>query len=153
MRFCDLFVEYKINLKEIKSTIPFTKLPLYRKIFIVVLFACTVLSGIMMLVGLRWFSFIPLLIGVCALIIFLIIDSTKNNLKIMLKSHYIPYSERRMEMMLKLLQEHKIDIDNAEALDSLIEEAKIEQLKSDYIAPIKNPLGYCVQLYFQLLFI
>lgn len=28
MRFCDLFISYKIGLKSIKSTIPFTKLPL-----------------------------------------------------------------------------------------------------------------------------
>lgn len=32
MRFCDLFISYKIGLKSIKSTIPFTKLPLYLQI-------------------------------------------------------------------------------------------------------------------------
>lgn len=37
MRFCDLFISYKIGLKSIKSTIPFTKLPLYRKIFVIIL--------------------------------------------------------------------------------------------------------------------
>ena len=36
MRFCDLFISYKIGLKSIKSTIPFTKLPLYRKIFVII---------------------------------------------------------------------------------------------------------------------
>ena len=35
MRFCDLFISYKIGLKNIKSTIPFTKLPLYRKIIVI----------------------------------------------------------------------------------------------------------------------
>ena len=32
MRFCDFFISYKIGLKGIKNSIPFTQLPLYRKI-------------------------------------------------------------------------------------------------------------------------
>lgn len=47
MRFCDLFISYKIGLKDIKSTIPFTKLPLYRKIFVIILFASAIISFIL----------------------------------------------------------------------------------------------------------
>ena len=49
MRFCDLFISYKIGLKGIKSTIPFTKLPLYRKIFVIIFFASAIVSGILLL--------------------------------------------------------------------------------------------------------
>ena len=49
MRFCDLFISYKIGLKSIKSTIPFTKLPLYRKIFVIILFASAIISGILLI--------------------------------------------------------------------------------------------------------
>ncbi len=37
MRFCDIFISYKIGLKNLKNTIPFTKLPLYRKIAVIAL--------------------------------------------------------------------------------------------------------------------
>lgn len=46
MRFSDLFISYKIGLKEIKSTIPFTKLPLYRKIAVITLFSISILCVI-----------------------------------------------------------------------------------------------------------
>ena len=32
MRFCDFFISYKIGLKGIKNSIPFTQLPLYLNI-------------------------------------------------------------------------------------------------------------------------
>ena len=38
MRFCDFFISYKIGLKGIKNSIPFTQLPLYRKIAIILIF-------------------------------------------------------------------------------------------------------------------
>lgn len=46
MRFCDLFISYKIGLKNIKNTIPFTKLPLYRKTFVIILLADEIISYI-----------------------------------------------------------------------------------------------------------
>ena len=98
MRFCDLFISYKIGLKNIKSTIPFTKLPLYRKIFLIILFASVITSSILLIFQQTWFSYIPIGFGILSLIVFFIIDSTKRNLEVMLKGHYIPYSEKRMLM-------------------------------------------------------
>lgn len=46
MRFCDLFISYKIGLKDIKSTIPFTKLPLYRKIAVVAIFSIIIINAL-----------------------------------------------------------------------------------------------------------
>lgn len=64
MRFCDLFISYKIGLKDIKSTIPFTKLPLYRKIFVIILFASAIISFILSIFKLTWIAYIPLALGV-----------------------------------------------------------------------------------------
>lgn len=94
MRFCDLFISYKIGLKNIKSTIPFTKLPLHRKIFIIILFASAITSGILLIFRQTWASYIPIGLGVLSLIVFFIIDSTKRNLEVMLKEHYTPYSKK-----------------------------------------------------------
>ena len=140
MRFCDLFISYKIGLKNIKSTIPFTKLPLYRKIFVIILFASTIISGILLIFQQTWASYIPIGLGALSLIAFFIIDSTKRNLKVMLQQHYVPYSEKRMNMTLNVLQYYKIDIHNPNSLDLLIEEAKLAQIQCDYIAPLKIPL-------------
>lgn len=60
MRFCDLFISYKIELKSIKSTIPFTKLPLYRKVFIIILLVGATFSGILCLIKQTWASYIPI---------------------------------------------------------------------------------------------
>lgn len=92
MRFCDLFISYKIGLKGIKSTIPFTKLPLYRKIFVIIFFASAIVSGILLLFKLTLASYIPIALGALSFIIFIIIDSLKRNLEAMLDEHYTPYS-------------------------------------------------------------
>ena len=103
MRFCDLFISYKIGLKNIKSTIPFTKLPLYRKIIVIILFASAITSGILLIFRQTWASYIPIGLGVLSLIIFFIIDSTKRNLEVMLQQHYAPYSEKRINMTINVL--------------------------------------------------
>lgn len=103
MRFCDLFISYKIGLKDIKSTIPFTKLPLYRKIFVIILFASAIISVILSIFKLTWIAYIPLALGVISFIVFLIIDSLKRNLEVMLNEHSSPYSEKRMQMTINVL--------------------------------------------------
>lgn len=140
MRFCDLFISYKIVLKGIKSTIPFTKLPLYRKIFVIIFFASAIVSGILLLFKLTLASYIPIALGALSFIIFIIIDSLKSNLEVMLDEHYTPYSESRMKMVIEVLTKYKIDIHNFEALDMLIDEAKHAQIHCDYLAPLKKPL-------------
>lgn len=139
MRFCDLFISYKIGLKSIKSTIPFTKLPLYRKIFVIILFASAIISGILLIFKQTWASYIPMALGIISLIIFFIIDSMKRNLKVMLQQHYAPYSEKRMNMTINVLKDYGIEIQNFDSLDMLIEEAKQAQIQCDYIAPLKKP--------------
>lgn len=110
MRFCDLFIAYKIGLKEIKNSIPFTKLPLYRKIAVILTFACAILSSIMLICHQVLIALITIIFALVSIAIFLIIDSTKNNLKTMLQNHYTPYSQKRMKMVLNLIENYKIDI-------------------------------------------
>lgn len=140
MRFCDLFISYKIGLKDIKSTIPFTKLPLYRKIAVIATFAITIISVLLFIFKLFIPGFIVFGIGVISLVVFLIIDSRKNKLELMLKEHYSPYSQKRMNMVINVLEEYGINFQNTNTLDLLIDEAQKAQIQSDYLLPLKKPL-------------
>lgn len=138
MRFIDLFISYKIGLKDIKSTIPFTELPLYRKIIIIIFLTGFIISGILLIFKQNIFSFIPIGLSLISLIIFAIIDSKTSNLSYMLENHYIPYSEERMGMTIEVLKKYKIDIENVDSLDMLIMEAKYAQAKCDYLSQFKK---------------
>lgn len=140
MRFCDLFVSYKIGLKSIKNTIPFTKLPFYRKIFMIIFLANAIISMIFLVFQRMWGVYTFLALCILLFLVFFIIDSQKRNLELMLKDYYVPYSEKRMLMTINVLREYKIDIHNSELIDMLIEEAKLAQSQCDYIAPFKKPL-------------
>lgn len=139
MRFCDLFISYKIGLKDIKSTIPFTKLPLYRKIFIIIFLAGITISGILFIFIQNIFSFIPIGFSLIAVIILAIIESKKDNLKYMLENHYIPYSKKRMDMTIEILKKYNINIENLDSLDMLITEAKHAQISCDFLSQFKKP--------------
>lgn len=140
MRFCDIFISYKIGLKSIKSTIPFTKLPLYRKIAVIATFAIIILCVLLFMFKLYIPGFIVFGISIIFLIVFFIIDSRKNNLELMLKEHYLPYSQKRMDMVMNILKEYGIDIHNINTLDLLIDEAQKAQIQSDYLLLLRRPL-------------
>lgn len=140
MRFCDMFISYKISLKSIKNTIPFTKLPLYRKIAVIATFAITIISALLFMFKLYIPALITLGMGILSLILFIIIDSSKNNLKLMLKEHYSPYSQKRMNMLIDILHEYGITVHNTSTIDLLIDEAQKAQIQSDYLLPLKKPL-------------
>lgn len=140
MRFCDFFISYKIGLKGIRSTIPFTKLPLYRKITAVAIFATSVTSAILFMLKLATAGFITLSLGLLSFAVFIIIDSRKRNLEIMLIDHYKPYSQQRMNMVIGILQQYEVDIHNISLINLLIDEAKNAQIQCDYLAPLKKAL-------------
>lgn len=140
MRFSNFFISYKIGLKNIKSTIPFTKLPLYRKIFIILVFVLGVLG---MLFAFFYCTTVSLLfsISLCVCVILsLVIDSTKKNQDEMLKKHYAPYSAERMSMVCDLLEQYNLKTTDFEKIDLLIEEAKSAQTQCDYYDTLKKPL-------------
>ena len=133
MRFRDLFIRYKIGLKDIESPFPFTELPLYRKIFIIIFLTGFIISGFLLIFIKNMFSFIPIGLSIISLITFAIIDSKKSNLSYMLENHYIPYSEKRMSMIIKVLKEYKINIENVDSIDMLITEAECAWVKYDFL--------------------
>lgn len=140
MRFCDLFISYKIGLKGIKSTIPFTKLPFYRKIAVALIFTFSLISAFLLIIKYYKIAFTIMSATILLLIIFLIIDSTKRNLEKMLKQHYSPYSQKRMRMVIQVLEKYKIDVKNMDLIDMLISEAKAAQIQCDYLTPLKKSI-------------
>lgn len=140
MRFSDLFISYKIGLKGIKSTIPFSKLPLHRKVALIIFFTSGVTSVILFLLNITIVSCVTFGLGLLTIIIFIILDSMKRNLKNMLDHHYAPYSRKRMEMVINVLQSYGIDIHRHDSIDLLIEEAKSAQIQNDYLSPLKKPI-------------
>jgi hypothetical protein len=140
MRFCDFFISYKIGLKGIQNIIPCTKLPLYRKIAVVTTFALILFGLILSFFKKPIASLATYGIAIFLLLIFVIIDSTKSNLQLMLDEHYAPYSTDRMNMTINILEKYNIDITDKASIDLLISEAESAQLHSDYFLPLKKPL-------------
>ncbi|EGF23598.1 hypothetical protein [Fannyhessea vaginae] len=140
MRFLELFMSYKIGLQGIKSTIPFTELPLYRQVCMTVFLVGLIMTGILYVYIHNLFTLIPSIISVLSVIIFAIIDSRKTNLNYMLKNYYIPYSNQRIQMTIEVLREYNIDFNNVESLNMLIEEAKYAQTECDIFAKFQKPL-------------
>lgn len=139
MRFSNLFISYKIGLKDIKNTIPFTKLPLYRKVFMIIFLTGIIITGILLIFAQNIFLFIPVGLSLISIVIFAIIDSKKGNLSFMLENNYIPYSKKRMDMTIKVLKRYNINIENLDSLDMLIKEAKYAQAECDILSQFKKP--------------
>ncbi len=137
-RFCDLFTSYEIGLRGIKNKIPFLKLPFYRKIFAVLFFFEAIFAFVLTSLNSYFVLYIFALMFI-TLLLFLIIDSQKKNLEIMLEKYYKPYSQKRMELIISILNQYKIDINDKETIDLLIEEAIRAQSKCDYLAPFEKP--------------
>lgn len=139
MRFCDFFIEYKLGLKEIKNTIPYTKLPLPRKIVIVVLFVIGVIELILLILQNEKWAAITMVIFFLLLLIFTIIDSSKKNTRYMLENYYKIYSQKRMNMVILILNSYKIKITDTNSIDLLISEAKTAQIEYDSFLALKKP--------------
>ena len=140
MRFCDFFIEYKIGLKELKTSIPWTKLPLYRKIFIVLIFITGVTGLIFGTLGNIAGSLIIFLLFIVLFTVFFIIDSSKRNLRKMLDNHYSLTSQRRIDLLLATLRSYNINYNDVNKIDLLIKQAEESKIKSDPFIDIQKPL-------------
>lgn len=139
MRFCDFFLSYKIALRDLRQMIPLTKLPLYRKVFLVIFTACGIVSGILFVIGLCLAATFILSVGILLLLGFAFMDTRKKNLQKMLDEHYRPYSGERMKKTEEVLKLYGLDSGDAETIDRLIEEAKYAQEKCDYAEALRKP--------------
>ena len=139
MRFCDFFIEYKLGLKEISKYITWPKLPLYKKICIIIMFIC--LSAFITFSILQKDKLISLTTVFCviSLIVFLILDSTPKKQSQMLREHYKPYSNTRINMVMKLLNNYNISQFDTERIDLLINQAKEAQIAMDPFFSIIKP--------------
>lgn len=139
MRFSDFFINYKLGTKEIKTTIPFKELPLFKKIFMMLLFVFAVLGIIFALLDYSKVAFAFIFTMIILVIIFIVIDSRPKNLSNNLTNYHIPYSQERMNMLCELLSNYKINLSDCNKIDLLIEEAKHEQTHCDYYNTLKTP--------------
>ncbi len=135
MRFCDMFISYKIGLKSIKRTSPFIKLPLYRKIVVIVNFVIFIVSFLLFMFQKSVVAIVALLIGIALFMVFI---ESKKHLKYMLNEHLLKYSQKRMDMVIGILRKYHIDIHDTNTIDLLIDEAQKAQIQSDYLLPLKN---------------
>ena len=140
MRFCDFFIEYKIGLKDIKNLIPWAKLPLYRKISVVITFisaTCIIIFGLLEIklgVGIAMSNTLILMV------IFSIIDASKKNLREMLDNHYSIYSKSRMLMLKNIFNKYNLNISDIDTINLLIVQAELAKAKNNPFLPIIKPL-------------
>ena len=134
MTFSNFFLKYKMGLKEIDK-IPFKSLPTYRKIFFVLLISIGIVTFTFYGLNQSLFFFISLGVLLFAFLLFFIFESSKKNLKMNYDVLYFPYGEKRIKMLLGLLDEYGVDYNDIDAIDLLIEEATNLQNETDFTKP------------------
>lgn len=140
MRFCDFFIEYKLEMRNIKSTIPWRELPFYRKLAIIFIFINGVIGLISYILRHERALLVFMSIFIITLVFVIVLDFKKENQRKMLDDHYIKYSQKRMENLLKILCKYNIDINNTETLNLLIVQAKESKIKYDPFLSLIRPL-------------
>lgn len=140
MRFCDFFIEYKIGLKSIKNSIPWTKLPLYRKIYIIITYVIGVLSILFTLLKFYLALFISIGVILLLLITFIAIDASKNNLREMLDKHYSIHSQNRMIMLKNIFKKYQLNMNDTDVIDLLITQAERAKIENNPFLSLKKPL-------------
>ncbi|MEE1153566.1 MAG: hypothetical protein UH241_00220 [Acutalibacteraceae bacterium] len=143
MRFNNFFMEYKLGLEEIRSLIPWDRLPMYRKVLVFALIILSVAYMILSLfqeqLGAIFFSttsIIYITLFLQLMTFFAYFNSKKDNCKRMLEEHYKPYSRARINMLKDLLKKYGIKLDTDDAVDKL--DLLIQQAEEDKI--YNNPL-------------
>ncbi|WP_313165052.1 hypothetical protein [Sedimentibacter sp.] len=135
MRFCDFFVEYKLEMYNIKSTMHWNELSFYRKCTAIFIFIITVMVIIFSMLN----PLILMSISVITLIFIGIFNSKKEIQRKMLDEHYVKYSKKRMEVFFKLLDKYNISITNTKNLVLLIEQAKDSKTRYDPFLSLNKP--------------
>lgn len=138
MRFCDLFIAYKLAVKGLKNEIPFTQLPLWKKIVIIIYFLLAISCATMVILKKYWIALIFFALLIIFVLIVGISGSTMKKQKTMLKNYYIPYSKERINIVISILKKYKIDITDIDSIDLLIHEAQNAQTQNDYLTPLKK---------------
>ncbi len=140
MQFDIFFIEYKLRLKTISKHIVWSRLPLYRKIGIVVL--CFLLLVVLTALLFKNDKIILLtsILAIITDIVIFIIDSTPRHVSYMLNNYYKPHSHAKTTMIIKLLNDYNISEFDTDRISLLIQQVKEAQTKHNPFFPIVNPL-------------
>lgn len=148
MSFHNLFLQYKLNLREIKkeskrlasqssNDLSFWNQLLNQLLLYIAPIGFLSTLIFFLTVGV-YYAFAPFTISIFVVIIITIADSKAETIKQKLKSQCIPIAELRMSKMECLLNSYNIKFTNITTLDWLIEEARYAQVKYDYLAQFKK---------------
>lgn len=141
MRFCDLFIEYKIEICGMKSNIKWGDLPLYRKICILAISIFGGLASVFALLN-KWVTcFIFFCMLLTSIIILIVISSSKKEERNFLEKHHKIYSKERMTKVIELLRNYKIDINDKDIIKLLIDECEEAKAKYSVFKPINKSMS------------
>jgi hypothetical protein len=139
MRFCDLFISYKIGLNNINNPTSFNKRLFYTKFFII-LSVFTAIYLTFILFNQTFYTCILVVMVIFLIVMSYILHYRNRDIKAILENSYIPYSKKRMNMIIDILKNYKININDLDSLNILIDEAKHAQIQCDYLLPFKKPI-------------
>lgn len=143
MRFCDLFTEYKIEIKKFDKAskgVSWKKLPWQNKLLTILIVIITIVWTIFYVRNMQQMANWTLAILLIVITIGLQIEETTSMLKFRLKKISRKYSKKRMKKVINLLKKHQINIHNIEGMKLLIEEAEKQKRKGDCFQDFKKIL-------------
>ena len=143
MRFCDLFTEYKIEIKKFDKAskgVSWKKLPWQNKLLTILIVIITIVWTIFYVRNMQQMANWTLAILLIVIAIGLQIEETTSMLKFRLKKISRKYSKKRMKKVINLLKKHQINIHNIEGMKLLIEEAEKQKRKGDCFQDFKKIL-------------
>jgi len=94
------------------------------------------------------YLFLTIFFAILGIILLIIYDN--NTLNYRLEECFIPYSEKRREMIIDILKKYNINTENLDSIDMLIEEAKLAQMESGIFEKFKISFKRCRELIFVL---
>ena len=102
MRFCDLFISYKIGLNNINNPTSFNKRLFYTKFFII-LSVFTAIYLTFILFNQTFYTCILVVMVIFLIVMSYILHYRNRDIKAILENSYIPYSKKRMNMIIDIL--------------------------------------------------
>ena len=146
MRFSDFFLEYKVKVSSIKSTIRWREIDTYKKVGLIVAIVFTFLGLFFYLRNNDndWLCYICYSISAIDIATLLCLAERKKEIKKMLKKYYKPYSKKRLKALKKLLKKYGIDYNDEKKINMLIDQADVT--KSEYCVwkTMKHPVSVVV---------
>lgn len=138
MRFCDFFLEYKLEVLAISPYIKIRDMEKYKLVGLGISILAMIVGVILSLLDRKMGGFFYL-VAVISIVITLILAGRKKEKHRMLNEHYIPYSTRRMREFYKLLKKYGIDYNDEKKMNMLIEQVDLVKNRYCIIKGINSP--------------